>query len=283
MQLMRLADVPLSSRDRVFHYSKLRAAVGALLLGGIAIAALIFAKGKDVWLAYYVAAVILIYLIILQRLITARFRPSNWLVRANDDGLFIKFRSYLNDRFPADDCTVVFLPYSETRSAKLIKERQELPDRDARNLRASTLRTRRFVQLELAGDGESLAKALANESKRVFAKPFDGGANVSTRYQHVPVKLSDRILRIEWAVVPSAQVLLDVLTRHTLVQPAGTSIKDFAHLEGLDRKEQESRLLELAESGDMIGAVTLARQLYAYDLTTAKDFVDSLIRQSRAL
>ena len=45
------------------------------------------------------------------------------------------------------------------------------------------------------------------------------------------------------------------------------------------RKEQEARLLELAESGDRIGAVALARQLYAYDLTTAKEFIDSLIRK----
>jgi len=42
------------------------------------------------------------------------------------------------------------------------------------------------------------------------------------------------------------------------------------------------RLVELAESGDMIGAVSLARQLYSYDLTTAKQFVEELMSKQPA-
>jgi hypothetical protein len=48
------------------------------------------------------------------------------------------------------------------------------------------------------------------------------------------------------------------------------------------RAEQEARLVELAESGDMIGAVTLARRLYSYDLTAAKQFVEELVRKQPA-
>ena len=91
MQLMRLADTPLDRRDRVFQYSK-------------------FGWLKSLWLAYYVAAVIVIYLLILRKLVTARFRSTNWLVRMTDDGLFIKFRSYLNYRFSDEDPTVVLIP-----------------------------------------------------------------------------------------------------------------------------------------------------------------------------
>lgn len=40
--------------------------------------------------------------------------------------------------------------------------------------------------------------------------------------------------------------------------------------------------MELAESGDMIGAVTLARRLYSYDLTAAKQFVEELVRKQPA-
>jgi hypothetical protein len=233
---------------------------------------------KSLWLAYYVAAVIVIYLLILRKLVTARFRSTNWLVRMTDDGLFIKFRSYLNYRFSDQDPTVVFIPYSEISSAKLVKERQAISHRDGGNPRATTIRTRRFIELELAGNSEPLADALAGESKRVFAKPADGGANVSTRYQHLPVRLAaPNLLRIEWGVVPNAQTILDALTRHTLVDHATAVSKNFVNLDGLSREEQESRLLELAQSGDMIGAVTMARTLYAYDLATAKHFVESLI------
>jgi hypothetical protein len=33
----------------------------------------------------------------------------------------------------------------------------------------------------------------------------------------------------------------------------------------------------LAETGDKIGAIAMARRLYAYDLTQAKQFVDGLV------
>jgi hypothetical protein len=280
MQLLRLAEVPLDQRDRVFCYSRLRAVIGAMILGGSAIGLLVLGRLKSVWLAYYVSAVVLICLLIFQKLVTARFRPSTWLLRMTDDGLFIKFRSYLNYHFPEPDLTVVFLPYAEIRSVKLVKERQELPDRDDRYRSTTTTRTRRLLELELAGDSTQFAAALAKERARVFAKSAPGDDKPSTRYQHFPVQLtSPTLLRIEWGVVPGAQTILDALTRHTLVQPASEASKNYVNLEALSRKDQETRLLDLAESGDMIGAITMARKLYAYDLTQAKQIVEELMHK----
>jgi len=85
------------------------------------------------------------------------------------------------------------------------------------------------------------------------------------------------LLRIEWGVVPDAQRFLDEITRQTLVRPAEESPKDFVRLDGLSTAEQEARRLERVESGDMIGAVAMARKLYSYDLKTAKDFVEGLV------
>ncbi len=278
MQLLRSADVPIDRRARDFRYSRWRAGTGAIILAAAALALIAFGRLNNTWIPYYIAGVIIVTLLIFHNLVTARFRPTNWLVRMTDDGLFIKFRSYLNYRFSDQDPTVVFIPYSEISSAKLVKERQAIPDRDGGNRRATTIRTRRFIELELAGNSEQLANALASESKRVLAKPAEGGSSVSTRYQHLPVQLATpNLLRIEWGVVPNAQTILDALTRHTLVDHATAVSKNFVNLDGLSREEQESRLLELAQSGDMIGAVTMARTLYAYDLATAKNFVESLI------
>jgi len=279
MQLMRLPDVPIEPRDRVFHYSKLRAAAGATILAAIALAAFLFAWFKNAWLAYYVAAVLFFCLLIFQKLVTARFRSSNWLLRMTDHGMFIKFRSYLNQHFNDQDLTVVFLPYSEIRSARLMKQRQELPYRNERNQSTTTTQTRRLLELELAGDSGQLGQALAEERKRVFTKIGYGTGKISTRYHHFPVRLaSPSLLRIEWGVVPGIQTILDALTRHTLVQTAGEATQNLTNLEQLSRQEQESRLLELAESGDMIGAITMARRLYSYDLTAAKQFVEELLR-----
>ena len=205
MQLMRLADVPLDRRDRVFRYSRLRAVIGATILTGSAFGAFIFGWLKGAWLAYYVAAVLMIVLLIFQKLITARFRPSNWLLRMTDHGLFIKFRSYLNNHFDDQDLTVVFIPYSEIRSARSVKERREVPDRDEQHRPGTTTKTRQTVEFELAGDSTPLARALARERERIFSKSVIGAGRISTRYQHLPVRLaSPRFCRIEWGVVPSS-------------------------------------------------------------------------------
>ena len=283
MQLMCLADVPSDPRDRVFRYSRLRAVLGAAGLTGSALGAFIFGWTKNAWLAYYVAAVLFIVLLIFQKLITARFRLSNWLLRMTDNGLFIKFRSYLNSHFDDRDLTVVFIPYSEIRSARSLRERRELPDQDEGNRPGTTTKARQTVEFELAGDSTPLARALARERERIFSKSVIGAGRVSTRYQHLPVQLGHRtLLQIEWGVVPGAQILLDALTRHSLVRNPADVSKSFVNLDKLSREEQEAHLLDLVASGDMMSAVTLARRLYAFDLTAAKQFVEELARKQPA-
>jgi hypothetical protein len=280
MQLMRLTDVPVDQRDRVFYYSRFRAMAGAMTFCAIAMGLLVFGWLKNVWLAYYVAAVVAICLLIFQRLVTARFLSSNWLIRMTDHGLFVKFRSYLNHHFSNQDPTVLFLPFSEIRSARLVKERRELPDPDDGSRSTKTIKTRRLIELELAGDSTEFGEALADERKRVFNKSAHG--DVKTRFHHLPVRLvSATLLTIEWSVVPRVEKFLDDLTRHTLVQSVHKSSKDFVDLQSLSPADQESRLRELAESGDVIEAVAIARRLYSYDLTTAKTFVESLMEKQR--
>lgn len=61
-----------------------------------------------------------------------------------------------------------------------------------------------------------------------------------------------------------------------------TEGQDYANFKGLSREEQEKRLLELAETGQTIAAIGMARRLYAYDLTEARGFVENL-RRSKAV
>jgi len=278
MQVLRIADVLITGRDRVYRYSRVRALSVLVVLSLLAMASLAFGWLNNTWLAYYIPAVTFLFLLIFPKLITARFRPSNWLVRMTDHGLYIKFRSYLNYHFPEQDLTVVFLPYTEIRGARSVTEHDEIPDpEDGRN--STMTKKRLLLVLELAADSTKLAEALGNERTRVFTKPNQGGG-AKSRYHHLPVRLaSPNLLTIEWAVVPSLKTILDALTRHTLVQRREETTKDLVHLDSLTREQQESRLLELAETGDMIGAVTMARQLYSYDLATAKTFVESLTQR----
>ncbi len=43
------------------------------------------------------------------------------------------------------------------------------------------------------------------------------------------------------------------------------------------REDQDSRLIDFAERGDVMSAVILARTLYCYDLAEARAFVEGLI------
>jgi len=111
MRLLRLSDVEIRPTDRPYRYSRWHAVVIVIVvLGGAAWAA--FHAYTTGWkVGYYIASAIILFSQLMRRFVTARFRPSNWLARANDQGCFIQFRSYLNYHLPADDLTVVFLEY----------------------------------------------------------------------------------------------------------------------------------------------------------------------------
>jgi hypothetical protein len=277
MQFMRLADVPIDQHDRVFRYSPVRALLVASSIicasGGLAL----FGWRQQAGLAYYVAGVLLLGLVVMSKFVLARFQPSNWLVRLNDQGMFLQFRSYLNHHFPAHDLTVVFIPYHEIRTVRLVHERSNIPYRDLdRPLAESSYeQRRRLVELELPGDSAPLAQALADESAK---RPF-----YATLYKHYPVQMtSPPFVQIEWGVVPSPDVLVDGLRRYTNIASPAEVSHDYANLEGLSREEQEGRLLALVEAGKTLDAVYVARRLYSYDLTRARAFVEDL-RGSRSL
>ena len=98
MQLLRERDVPAANHDRVYRYSRPRAAVayGLSFIG----CAVLFGIGVDQLAAVLEFAAILFAgcLLLARRLVTARFRSSNWLVRANENGLYLHFRLLANNR-----------------------------------------------------------------------------------------------------------------------------------------------------------------------------------------
>ena len=91
-----------------------------------------------------------------RQFVVARVRASNWLVRASDEGLFIHFRSYLNDYLSPGDSTVVSLLYQDIRSARLVKERTNTIDSSG----GKETQYRRYIEFELAVDpGRSLRRS----------------------------------------------------------------------------------------------------------------------------
>ncbi|HUO26256.1 MAG TPA: hypothetical protein VMU61_11345 [Candidatus Aquilonibacter sp.] len=273
MHLMRAIEVEATPRDRVFRMSRVNAIVFVLACVG-ACAAMIVYRWPAPKPAYYISAVIFVFLLFLRRFVTERFRTSNWLVRTSDAGIYLHFRSYLNDRMAEEDPTVVFLPYGEIRSARKVRETTTTPDLNRR----TTTQILHWVELELAVEPTPLAAALSDESARPGATEKHWYGSSTTLYQDYPVQMeTPPFLRVRWQVVPGARVFLAALKeRNVEIAPAVAVSEDFAHLRGLTPEEQAKRLRELDRRGDTIGAVYGARRLYGYDLTQATRFVEGL-------
>ena len=280
MRLMRLSDVQTSPADRVFAYSRLNAIVVLIAVLGAAAWAIYHALNTHWKPGYYIGGMILIFVELMRRFVGARFRPSNWLVRMNDEGIFIQFRSYLNYHLPPEDLTVVFVSYGEIRSARLIKERVTVPDPQGHGNETQFLR---HVELELAGDVAPLAQALeAEQTEKAPAEKRWYGSS-STLYQDHPVRMeSPPFLRIHWQVVPGTHKFLDALRPYTTIADTVSLTQDFSHLQSLSRDDQQKQLRELAARGQTIGAIYTARKLYGCSLADAKQMVEGLQSRSQS-
>jgi hypothetical protein len=209
LRLLRLADVPAARRE-TFRYSRARALGVAIAMVCTAFALAVL-RWPNPALAYYVAGVLVLGIVILHAFVLARFRSSNWLVKADDRGLYVQFRSYLNYRFSGEHPTVVFIPYEMIRSARLAQGTRTIPDSDSPG--GVTTKPVRLVELELTGATVPLAQALSDEEARSGPQWRQRGGR-STRYQHHPVRMvSPTTLRLEWEVVPDAEALLEILGR----------------------------------------------------------------------
>jgi hypothetical protein len=280
MQLLTERDVPANKHDRVFRYSRTRAIVVSTALFGMC-AALFGGGVHDGAVGLEIVALVVGGCIFLmRRFLTARFRGSNWLVRADSNGVYVHFRSYLNYHFPPDDATVAFIPYREICSARQVREQRELPQLSQTG-RAVSVQTRQLVELELTCDTAPLAGALTQERQRPAPSEKRWYGKTAVKFQHEPVSLpSPSCLRLVWECVPRAESFLTALRSHVSIEKSAALSTRFDDLAGLTRVEQEQRIAELARSGKLVEAITIAQRLYSFDLRRARDYVEALRRSS---
>ena len=214
MRLLRLQDTEIGPRDRVFRHSRMRALI-VWLAGFAATAAFFFNAYTRKWPpGYFFGSFLLLFVLLTLRMVSARFQPSNWLVRMNETGIYVQYRSYLNYQLPADDPSVVFLSLGEIASARLVKERVETPDPAKPG--ATQTQYLRYVEIELSGDTALLADALQAErgEQAPLKKRWYGTS--STLYRDYPVTMTaPTFLRIRWDVVLGAHKFLEALRPYT--------------------------------------------------------------------
>lgn len=270
MRLLRLSEVANGPGDRMFAYPRSWALVFVFAMLSGSVGAVILGLKTKSSVLYYVAGVVLLLLLLFRDFVAAPFRPTNWLVRMTPAGLYIKFRSYLNYRLPDSDPTVVFIPYEEILSARLVRTRAVVYGPGGRSVQ-----TLRYVELELASDVVALEKALKAELARHAPQEKRWYGTTSTLYNDYPLSiLSSPFLQVKWSVRPGASEFLDALRPHTTIaQPVSVS-ETFAKLKALTREEQEKSLRELDRRGNTVAAVYMARRLFGCGLIEATTLVE---------
>ena len=275
MRLLRLQDVEIGLNDRVFRHARLQALI-VWLAGFAATTALFFHAYTGKWPPGYIfGSFLLLFVLLTLRMVTARFHPSNWLVRMNETRIYVQYRSYLNYQLPTDDPSVVFVSLGEIASARLVKERIATPDPAKPG--GTQTQYLRYVELELSGETAPLAKAL--QAERAEQAPLEKRwyGTSSTLYRDYPLTMTaPTFLRIRWDVMPGAHKFLDALRPYPVIADPVSVTQDFTRLKSLSREEQQQQLRELIARGQIITAMYAARKLYGCSLGEAKEMVDSL-------
>jgi hypothetical protein len=263
----------------VFRHPRLRALIG-LLVALTIVAALFYRAYTDAkWKPGYIfGSFLLLFILLTLKFVTARFHPSNWLVRMNETGIYVQYRSYLNYELAPEDPSVVLLSFGDIASARVVKERVDKPD--PMKPGASQTSFLRYVELELSGDNSALVSALGDERGESAPMQKRWYGNTSTLYRDYPVAINTPpFMRIRWDVVPGAKTFLDALRSHTVIAATVSLTQDFTRLGSLSSDEQKKQLRELAQRGDIITASYLAQKLYGGSLAQAKDIAESLQRE----
>ena len=285
MKFYRLGEIPTQGDDLVFKASLTGAFIWPIVYSGIGIALLLLGvSGAKIYglnmpsvLFFYGGAAIFGLLgWAAGGQFRARVKPTNWLLRCNSNGVIIKYRSFENWRFPAEDVQAVGFDYSEVAWIRTVREQRTAPGVGQNQNQQIQYLT--YLDFCLANaDTSALEAHLQAEQK---AEPPGGFKTIFLDY---PVEvLPGGIVRLRWSmdagyrIHPSPKKAIEYLSRHVKTADADSTKVDLTYQSNLSPEEGDANILKLAKSGDKMGAVKLARQIYGSTLNEAIAYVEKL-------
>lgn len=220
------------------------------------------------WSAFWLGLIWLWLVVIYRRTLS----PDAWLLRADERGIYVKWRSFQNLHWGRGGRQVVFLPFRSLIAARAHRRRWLTPTEvnETRSERED------YLELELSRTVDTTALGLELAQDR--AGTIDGRRAASGIYRHHPVSLEDgRWLRIEWRALPGLANAIELL------RAAGVRIED-AKASTLDLRDQptDAALAELARRGDSLGLIRVLRRRDNIDLVSAKARAEELIRRANS-
>lgn len=274
MRLLRLDDVSLGRNDLVFRQSATAALAGSAgLIAGAALMVFAAARGAFPSFVASVAGGSLLLMAALTAVAARRaLSPGNWLLATDGERIYVKFRSYLNAKFPADVPQVVELVREDIVSVNVARVNQTGRSRsgDSLNERSEYL----DIELSSAIDMSALRERLASE--RAFHTR-------GSAWKHYPATLvGDNVLRVEWRgkharVRPALREALDAL--RWVAEVAATrdeQIELGARGSRPDYAESQRAIRMLAEQGKIIEATLLAERSLGITTTEARQLIDRI-------
>lgn len=264
--------------DHVFRVAILGRIVGIGFVGGIASACVVAAvragsagmSGLQTAIAWWCAAWLGLFALLLANDLRKAFRPEAWLAIVGSRGVHVKWRSYQNVAHDVDEADVVLVPHRAIALARVNDREWVTPS--ARGAHRST--RRRFVELTLKDvDTAALDEALRLErSGRTQA-----GSKRSMHWGHQPVSLEPgSILRIEWGARGSPHHFLDALREYGV--PIGDATSSRTELVKVGTDDE---VRELARRGDVMTLIAVLRRTGGLDLTSAHAQARALIADER--
>ena len=271
MKLLSTGDIPQDDVVQTFRYGSAGAIASFVISLAVPASAVVVAFGTSLprWGYLLGAPLILLYALICWALIggtwhsvRAGLGPTNWVMKATRDGLYLQFRSYLNYHFPETGPTAAYVPFDEIHSARKTIERiKTIGDHRGEN----SCRLKRYLELCLSHTNTApLGQAVAEETDREAPKRGISRA----KFHHVPVLVPEAgIIRVEWR----GRRMLNALSPSVEIAPTRRVGYGYDDDKGL-----EARIIEMVERGLRLEAIKLVRCRYRMPLAAAEDFVDGL-------
>jgi len=276
---MRFYDIKSYSHSAdsvVFRNKKLSAVFGGIIvLSFMALLIICWHRGKTPPFASFVIWTTELFLLLCLGLSVKLLRqatlPTNWLMAIARDGLYLKYRSYLNDKLPAEDMQIVRLEYDEILSCCTVVRQETVLSLN------KSRRTKIIGTLELSAPAaciEQLQQALHQERNTHKHKNRRAGAVFSD----YPITIHNQAVRIIFNNIrPSIYAAAEMLRQKGVAVLEGRNEKTDLSRKAADTDDVDKDILSMAQRGDTIAAISVIRQTYDTDIAEAKKYLEDLM------
>ncbi|MBN2182529.1 MAG: hypothetical protein JW715_11505, partial [Sedimentisphaerales bacterium] len=171
--------------------------------------------------------------------------------------------------------------FSEIEAAQITKEKI-IYYGSRENSKTSEYMT--YLELLIRTESLKLLQERLKYERSVKIYKDSGKYKSGTKTHHYPVSVQEgKIIRIYWRgsgsfLTPGVKKAVDLLARNNVtIKAQRRKVRDFTTKAVEDGAKAEDLILEFAERGNCFAAMRLAEQVYDYDTTEAKKFIDSLL------